>query len=1174
MAAEWLLLPVVQGVVGKAADELVQSITRMWGVDDDRERLERLLLYVQSLLPDAEAKSETNLAIRTWMKALKAVAYKADDVLDDFQYEALRREAQGNQSIASKLLSNFTSKDRLVLRYKASRDLKDVLDKIDELATELSKFGLAERVEIQHVPYRQTHSLLDKSEEVYGRDDDKEALVKLLLDQQNRRKVQVLPIIGMGGLGKTTLAKMVYNDSRVQKHFQLKMWHCVSENFEATPLLRSVIELATKRRCGLPENVELLRGRLQEVIGRKRFLLVLDDVWNEVQRKWEDDLKPLLCSLGGSGSMIVVTSRSRRVASIMGTCPPYGLVSLSEHDSWELFSKKAFSKEVKMLEELIVIGRRIVNKCKGLPLALKTMGGLMNSKQQTQDWEAIADCNISDTSRGKDEVMSILKLSYKHLSPEMKQCFAFCAVFPKDYEIEKDILIQLWMANGYIHEERTMSLVQKAEFIFDELIWRSFLQDFKILRRAHYSHVYRSKQESTGCKMHDLMHDLAKDVANECATVEELIQRKVPINSIYHLHISGHDQLNKITQLSADTIYLRTLLTPPSSDKDLVEAKLMPSRALCFKSSDVSIVHKQLINTSHLRYLDLSDSEIVSLPDSICMLYNLLSLRLNGCFRLRCLPEGMCNMKKLHHIYLLGCHSLKRMPPKLNLLHNLCTLTTFVVDTKDGHRIEELEGLQQLGNRLELYNLWKVKYGSKANLHQKHNLNELLLDWGCFNHDMYEEPTVDEASNEHVLESLVPHSKLKTLMVQGYRGLNISHWMRQPEMFQCLRELIMSDCRRCKDLPIVWLSPSLEHLYLWRLESLTTLCKNIDMEPLAPSTSLQIFPKLKAMELMHLPKLERWVENSAREVNSLVLFPQLEVLTIQGCNKLEILMESPTLTDLRVYHSNNTEPSSDRSLSMSLGLLPSLVHLNIKGDIQSLIDAMTPLDGQQSQRSLDTLGSDGSLSIFKESKLGLGVQDCLSSVEELGIFNCNNIVRWPLEEFRCLPHLRSLTISYCKKLEGIGSLSEEDQILPLPLLERLNIRQCDVLLVIPPLPASLEELFIHGCSDLVVLPSNLGSLVNLRHLSVDTCSRLKSLPDGMDGLTALEGLTICECPRIEEFPEGLLQRLPYLTFLGIRNNNLERCCREGGEYFHLISSIPRKDIGYIEATVKNQKRKR
>ncbi|GJN15576.1 hypothetical protein PR202_gb02499 [Eleusine coracana subsp. coracana] len=582
MAAEWLLLPVVQGVVGKAADELVQSITRMWGVDDDRERLERLLLYVQSLLPDAEAKSETNLAIRTWMKALKAVAYKADDVLDDFQYEALRREAQGNQSIASKLLSNFTSKDRLVLRYKASRDLKDVLDKIDELATELSKFGLAERVEIQHVPYRQTHSLLDKSEEVYGRDDDKEALVKLLLDQQNRRKVQVLPIIGMG----------------------------------ATPLLRSVIELATKRRCGLPENVELLRGRLQEVIGRKRFLLVLDDVWNEVQRKWEDDLKPLLCSLGGSGSMIVVTSRSRRVASIMGTCPPYGLVSLSEHDSWELFSKKAFSKEVKMLEELIVIGRRIVNKCKGLPLALKTMGGLMNSKQQTQDWEAIADCNISDTSRGKDEVMSILKLSYKHLSPEMKQCFAFCAVFPKDYEIEKDILIQLWMAN--------------------------------------------------------------------------------------------------------DTIYLRTLLTPPSSDKDLVEAKLMPSRALCFKSSDVSIVHKQLINTSHLRYLDLSDSEIVSLPDSIY-----------------------------------------------------------------GHRIEELEGLQQLGN-----------------------------------------------------------------------------------------------------------------------------------------------------------------------------------------------------------------------------------------------------------------------------------------------------------------------------------------------------------------------------------------------------SRLKSLPDGMDGLTALEGLTICECPRIEEFPEGLLQRLPYLTFLGIRNNNLERCCREGGEYFHLISSIPRKDIGYIEATVKNQKRKR
>jgi len=153
--AESLLLPVVHGVVSKAADALVQSVTRMWGVDKERRRLERhlVLVYVQSLLADAEAKSETNHAVRTWMKELKAAAYQADDVLDDFQYEALRREAESGQSTARKVLSKFTSKNRLVFRYKASRDLKKVLDKINKLMAEMNTFGL---VVLKDVPVSET----------------------------------------------------------------------------------------------------------------------------------------------------------------------------------------------------------------------------------------------------------------------------------------------------------------------------------------------------------------------------------------------------------------------------------------------------------------------------------------------------------------------------------------------------------------------------------------------------------------------------------------------------------------------------------------------------------------------------------------------------------------------------------------------------------------------------------------------------------------------------------------------------------------------------------------------------------------------------------------------------------------------------------------------------------
>ncbi|CAL5000085.1 unnamed protein product [Urochloa decumbens] len=966
--AESLLLPVVRGVVSKAADALVQSVTRMWGVDDDRSKLERHLVYVQSLLADAELKSDTDHAVRAWMKALKAVAYQADDILDNFQYEALRHKALSGQSLASKVLSNFTSKNRLIFRHKASRELKKVLEKIDVLVSEMKKFDLVVRAEAltQGLP-RQTHSALDDSMEIFGRDDDKEVVVKLLLEKQDERGVQVLPIIGMGGVGKTTLAKMVYNNHRIQKHFELKMWHCVSENFEAIPL---------------------------EAVGRKRFLLILDDVWNEDQHKWEDDLKPLLCSsIGGSGSMIVVTSRSRHVASIMGTLPSHELVCLSEDDSWKLFSKKAFSKGNQEQAELVRIGRRICNKCKGLPLALKTMGGLMSSKQQIQQWEAIADCNISDTNRGKDEVLPILKLSYKHLSPEMKQCFALCAVFPKDYEMEKDMLIQLWMANGYIHEEGTMDLAQKGEFVYKELVWRSFLQDVILLSTTHY-----------------FIYD----------------------------EVSKHEQ-----------------------------------------------------------------------------------------------------------------NCLKRMPPKLSLLHNLRTLTTFVVGTEDGCGIEELEGLQQLGNRLELYNLKKVKSGSKANLHQKQNLKELLLFWGRTYGEPKEKATIDEANNqEQVLESLVPHGELKILEVHGYGGLTISQWMRNPRMFQCLRELIMIHCPRCKDLPIVCLSSSLEHLSLCHMESLTTLCNNIDMEAEACSTSQQIFPMLKRMELVDLPELE---------IDSSVIFPQLEKLLIRNCDKLRNLPEIPVLTDLELSCFNTND---SLSMCMPLGCLSSLVRLQIQG---MLVDVVMPSDGQQSQSQgpLDTLrylwleDDDSFISIFNRSTWELGLLDCLVLVEELVITACSNIIRWPVEELRCFPRLRTLRIVSCYKLEGNGSSSEEEEILPLPQLERLDIYNCGRLLQIPKLPASLVEIGILSNRSLVALPSNLGDLDKLRSLSVGTCDALKALPDGMDGLTSLEQLRIMECPGIEKFPQGLLQQLPALKRLCIKGcPDLQSRCREGGEYFDLVASIP------------------
>ncbi|XP_044437107.1 putative disease resistance protein RGA3 isoform X2 [Triticum aestivum] len=564
--AESLLLPLVRGVASKAAGTLVETVTRMCGLDDDRRTLERQLLAIECKLANAEERSETNCYVESWMKELKSVAYEADDVLDDFQYEALRRQSKIGKSTTRKVLGYITHRSPLLFRFEMSKKLKNILEKINRLVEEMNKFGLENSVhrEEQQHPWRQTHSKLDNSTKIFGRYDDKEVVVKSLLDQQEEQKVQVLPIFGMGGLGKTTLAKMVYNDQGVQQHFQLKMWYCVADNFDAIALLKSIIQLAQNKRCEMSDTIELLQKQLEEVIGQKRFILVLDDVWNEDERSWEDVLKPLLCSLGGLGSVIVVTTRSQKVASIMQTLRPHKLACLSEQDSWELFAQKAYSNGVEQEQaELVSIGRRIVNKCRGLPLALKTMGGLLSSYQQVQEWKAVEENNIGDNVRGTDEIMSILKLSYRHLSSEMKQCFAFLAVFPKDCEMDKDILIQLWIANGFIQEKGTMDLTQRGEFIFDELVWRSFLQDKQEFRQ----HLSIGSYVSINCKMHDLMHDLAKDVTDECASIEELTQQKALLKDVCHMQMSD-TELKPISGLCKDRTYLRTLLACSESHKD------------------------------------------------------------------------------------------------------------------------------------------------------------------------------------------------------------------------------------------------------------------------------------------------------------------------------------------------------------------------------------------------------------------------------------------------------------------------------------------------------------------------------------------------------------------------------------------------------------------------------
>jgi hypothetical protein len=230
----------------------------------------------------------------------------------------------------------------------------------------------------------------------------------------------------------------------------------------------------------------------------------------------------------------------------------------------------------------------------------------------------------------------------------MKQCFAFCSVYAKDSEMEKDMLIQLWIANGFIQEEGTMDLSQKGELIFQYLVWRSFLQDVK----EKEVHVGVTRHKKICCKMHDLMHDLAKDVTDECPTIEDLIQQRALIKDTRHMQIITRTEVEQSNRLLKGSAYLHIFLEPCTPNEKLKKIRLMSLRALHVYVP--STIHDHVLNSKHLRYLDLSESDIVRLPDSVCVLYSLQTLRLSGCRKLELLPEDMSAMRKLIHIYLLG----------------------------------------------------------------------------------------------------------------------------------------------------------------------------------------------------------------------------------------------------------------------------------------------------------------------------------------------------------------------------------------------------------------------------------------------------------------------------------------------------------------------------------------
>ncbi|XP_021852808.2 putative disease resistance protein RGA3 isoform X2 [Spinacia oleracea] len=453
--------------------------------------------------------------------------------------------------------------------------------------------------------------------------------------------LHVIPIVGIGGQGKTTLAQLIYNDPQVEKYFELRLWVCVSEVFDIKLITEKILKSATNAETPNVE-MEQLQGQLRREVADKTYLLVLDDVWNENREEWLK-LRALL-KIGRKGSKILVTTRSREVAKIMATVSVCELQGLSEEKSWNLFQKMAFEPgQTQQKLHLMEVGKEIVKKCANVPLAIRTVGSLLYGKDDSK-WLSFKNRSLANLSDSENGVIDILKLSYQHLQSPLKNCFAYCSLFPKDYEFDKEILINLWMAEGFIvpknHEGQ--SLEELAECYFLILMQRCFFQDIK---RDEWGNI-------SSCKMHDLMHDLAQQVAGINCKVIAKFEESSSNKGIHHLSFAY--RLTSVWKTPSWMLNLKRLRT-----------FLLPEQMRDGSPFSKMICQEILSTFGCLRVLDLHNLGVRNLPSSIGA-----SLDVSGSNHDEALLEGLkpySNLKQLEIHFYRG-----QKLPSWAMMGNLC----------------------------------------------------------------------------------------------------------------------------------------------------------------------------------------------------------------------------------------------------------------------------------------------------------------------------------------------------------------------------------------------------------------------------------------------------------------------------------------------------------------------
>ncbi|KAH0747625.1 hypothetical protein KY285_009282 [Solanum tuberosum] len=1096
------------------------------------KKLKMTLRGLQIVLSDAENKQASNPSVSDWLNELRDAVDSAENLIEEVNYEALRLKVEGQHQNFAETSNQQVSDLNLCLSddffHNIKDELEDTIETLEVLEKQIGRLGLKEHFGSTKQETRTPSTSVVDESDIFGRQNEIENLIDLLLSEDaSGKRLTVVPIVGMGGLGKTTLAKAVYNDAKVSEaykadHFGLKAWYCVSEAYDALRIIKGLLQEIGSTDLKVDDNLNQLQVKLKESLKGKKFLIVLDDVWNDNYNEW-DDLRNVFVQ-GRMGSKIIVTTRKESVALMMGN-EQISMDNLSTEASWSLFKRHAFENMDPMGHpELEEVGKQIAAKCKGLPLALKTLAGMLRSKSEVEEWKRILRSEIWEL-RDKD-ILPALMLSYNDLPAHLKRCFSFCAIFPKDYPFRKEQVIHLWIANGLVPLE-------------DEIIEDSGNQYFLELRsRSLFERVPNPSEGNIEnlFLMHDLVNDLAQIASSKlCIRLEESKGSHMLEKSRHLSYSMGEDgEFEKLTPLYK-LEQLRTLLPTcisvnkcyqPLSKR--VQLNILPRlrslRVLSLSHYKIKELPNDLfIKLKLLRFLDISQTEIKRLPDSICVLYNLETLLLSSCDYLEELPLQMEKLITLRHLDISNTRLLK-MPLHLSKLKSLQVLfgAKFLLGGLSMEDLGEAQNLYGSLSVVELQNVVDRREAVKAKMREKNHVDKLSLEWS-------ESSSADNSQTERdILDELRPHKNIKEVEIIGYRGTTFPNWLADP-LFLKLVQLSLRNCKNCYSLPALGELPFLKFLSIRGMHGIT----EVTGEFYGSWSSKKSFNCLEKLEFEDMPEWKQWHVIGSGE------FPILEKLKIKNCPELSL--ETPIqLSNLKRFEVNG---------SPKVGV------------------------------------------VFDDTELFRSQLEGMKQIVELDIGYCNSVTSFPFSILpTTLKRIYIYGCQKLKLDPPVGEMILEELIVEecdisselLPRARNLTIQDCHNLTRFL-IPTATESLDIWNCENVEKLSVACGG-TQMTLLSIDLCKKLKWLPERMQELLpSLKELYLINCPEIESFPEGglpfnlqrlwisnckklvnsrkkwCLQRLLFLTELEIKHDGSDEEIVDG-ENWELPSSIQRLEI--------------